>query len=46
MIFGGGVPLYDKNGNIVGGLGVSGGSEEQDTALAEYGAEWYKANLM
>lgn len=46
VIFGGGVPLYDKNGNIVGGLGVSGGSEEQDTALAEYGAEWYKANLM
>ena len=46
VIFGGGVPHYDKNGNIVGGLGVSGGSEEQDTALAEYGAEWYKANLM
>ena len=46
VIIAGGVPLYDKNGNIVGGLGVSGGSEEQDTALAEYGAEWYKANLM
>ena len=45
VIFGGGVPLYDKNGNIVGGLGVSGGSEEQDTALAEYGAEWFTANV-
>lgn len=45
VIFGGGVPLYDKNGNIVGGLGVSGGSEEQDTALAEYGAQWFSANM-
>ena len=45
VIFGGGEPLYDKNGNIVGGLGVSGGTAEQDTALAAYGAEWFKANL-
>ena len=37
VIFGGGVPLYDKAGNIVGGLGVSGGSEGEDTELAEYG---------
>ena len=36
VIFGGGVPLK-VNGKIVGGLGVSGGSEEQDTYLAEYG---------
>ena len=45
VIFGGGVPIYDKNNNIIGGLGVSGGSEEQDTALAEYGAKWFKENL-
>lgn len=37
VIFGGGVPLYNQNGRLIGGLGVSGGSEEQDTALAEYG---------
>ena len=37
VIFGGGVPLK-YNGKIIGGLGVSGGSEEQDTYLAEYGA--------
>jgi uncharacterized protein GlcG (DUF336 family) len=37
VIFGGGVPLYNQNGTVIGGLGVSGGSEEQDTALAEYG---------
>ena len=37
MIFGGGVPLVYR-GKIIGGLGVSGGSEEQDTALADFGA--------
>lgn len=37
VIFGGGDPLV-HNGKIVGGLGVSGGSEEQDTALSAYGA--------
>ena len=45
VIFGGGVPLYDKNGNVVGGLGVSGASEEQDTALAEFGGKWFTENL-
>jgi len=39
VIFGGGVPLYGKDGKIIGGLGVSGGSEEQDTALADFAAE-------
>lgn len=39
VIFGGGVPLYGKDGKIIGGLGVSGGSEAEDTALAEYGGE-------
>ena len=37
VIFGGGVPLIYR-GKIIGGLGVSGGSEEQDTALADFGA--------
>ena len=41
VIFGGGDPLADKNGRIVGGLGVSGGSEEQDTALAEFGKKFF-----
>lgn len=45
VIFGGGVPLYDKFGKIVGGLGVSGGSEEQDTALADFGGQYYKERL-
>ncbi len=40
VIFGGGQPLK-INGEIVGGLGVSGGSEEQDTYLAQYGKEMF-----
>lgn len=40
VIFGGGEPLKvgDK---VIGGLGVSGGSEEQDTYLAEYGRDLF-----
>ena len=37
MIFAGGVPLK-QNGTVVGGLGISGGSGEQDQAVAEAGA--------
>lgn len=43
VIFGGGVPLYNKEGKIIGGLGVSGGSEEQDTLLADLGGQLFKA---
>ncbi len=39
VIFGGGDPLVYK-GTIIGGLGVSGGSEEQDTMLSAYGASF------
>ena len=35
VIFGGGVPLV-RNGNIIGGLGISGGTGEEDHSLAEY----------
>lgn len=44
VIFGGGVPIRcgDK---VIGGLGVSGGSEAQDTALAEYGERLLKEAL-
>lgn len=38
VIFGGGEPLVHK-GHVLGGLGVSGGTEEQDMALAEYGKQ-------
>lgn len=41
VIFGGGDPLKADN-EIVGGLGVSGGSEEEDTFLSEYGAKAFE----
>jgi uncharacterized protein GlcG (DUF336 family) len=37
MIFAGGIPLK-KDGKVVGAIGVSGGSGEQDHAVAETGA--------
>ena len=42
VIFGGGEPLYGENGKIIGGLGVSGGSEAQDTLLAKQGREFFE----
>ena len=36
MIFAGGIPLK-FNGKIVGAIGVSSGSEEQDVTVAEAG---------
>jgi uncharacterized protein GlcG (DUF336 family) len=38
MIFAGGVPLR-RDGKVVGAVGVSGGSGEQDQAVAEAGAK-------
>ena len=37
MIFAGGIPLK-RNGKVVGAIGVSGGSGEQDQSVAEAGA--------
>ncbi|NEO52421.1 MAG: heme-binding protein [Okeania sp. SIO3B5] len=37
MIFAGGIPLYSEE-QVVGAIGVSGGSGEQDHAVAEAGA--------
>ena len=41
VIFGGGEP-FEVDGTVIGGIGVSGGSEEQDTFLAEYGLRLFK----
>lgn len=38
MIFAGGIPLTNEDGAVVGAIGVSGGSGEQDHAVAEAGA--------
>ena len=42
VIFGGGEPLYNRKGEIIGAIGVSGGSESEDTALAAYGKEIFE----
>ena len=41
MIFAGGIPLK-KDGTVVGAIGVSGGSGDQDHAVAEAGAAAFK----
>lgn len=38
ITFPGGIPLKDKAGNIIGGIGVSGSTVEDDHAVAEAGA--------
>ncbi|GLZ54636.1 heme-binding protein [Actinomycetospora sp. NBRC 106378] len=38
MIFAGGMPLHGSDGNVVGGVGVSGGTGEQDRIIVEAAA--------
>jgi uncharacterized protein GlcG (DUF336 family) len=45
VIFGGGEPLKADD-KIIGALGVSGGTAEQDTAIAAYGREVFKEVLL
>ena len=42
VIFGGGDELKNQNGEIIGGIGVSGGSEAEDTALSAYGKAYFE----
>lgn len=44
MLLGGGYPLK-KEDKIYGGVGVSGGTKEQDTVLAMVAAEYFKARF-
>ncbi len=41
MVFAGGIPLK-PDGKVVGAIGGSGGSGEQDQAVAEAGAKAFK----
>ena len=41
--FGGGLPIYDADGTQIGGIGVSGGSVEEDTSVAQAGLDAYSA---
>ena len=38
ILFAGGVPLVDKNNVIIGAIGVSGGSVDEDESVAKAGA--------
>lgn len=44
MLLGGGYPLV-KAGKLYGGVGVSGGTKEQDTILAMTASEYFKARF-
>ncbi|HIY42348.1 MAG TPA: heme-binding protein [Candidatus Nocardiopsis merdipullorum] len=41
MVFAGGVPLRDSSGKVVGAVGVSGGTGDQDQAVAEAAAQGF-----
>lgn len=45
VTFGGGEPLIDGNGRCVGAIGVSGGSVDEDTAIARHGRDRFPATL-
>ncbi|WP_028602434.1 GlcG/HbpS family heme-binding protein [Ottowia thiooxydans] len=39
LLMGGGLPLFDEDGVLAGALGVSGGTPEEDAALARSAAD-------
>jgi len=43
--FGGGIPIKNSKGEILGGIGVSGASKEDDAACAQAGLDAVKAML-
>ena len=45
VIFGGGEPLCNRKGEIIGAIGVSGGTAEQDTYLGAFGRDALKEVL-
>lgn len=45
IIFGGGEPLMSGK-TVLGGLGVSGGTAEEDTMLGEYGRQYFERNFL
>ena len=40
--FGGGIPIKDADGNVIGAIGVSGGTVDQDIEVAEAGLKALK----
>ena len=46
VIFGGGVALKNNEGKVVGGVGVSGGSEEEDTILGDFAKKVFMEEIL
>lgn len=44
VTFGGGIPLKDEDGTVVGGIGVSGGSAEEDMDVAQAAVDAFESN--
>lgn len=44
VVFGGGLPLYDVNGHLLGGVGVSGGTVAQDIDVVTAGVAALQPN--
>ena len=42
ITFPGGIPIADANGNVIGAIGVSGSTVENDNAVAQAGADAVK----
>jgi uncharacterized protein GlcG (DUF336 family) len=45
VIFGGGIPLTGKDGEVAGAIGVSAGTVEQDVRVATAGADAFRKGL-
>jgi uncharacterized protein GlcG (DUF336 family) len=43
IVFAGGIPLRNKNAEVIGAVGVSGGSVQQDYSVAEAGATAFRS---
>lgn len=43
VVFAGGIPLRNGNGAVIGAVGVSGGSVQQDFSVAQAGAGVYRS---
>jgi uncharacterized protein GlcG (DUF336 family) len=43
-IFPGGVPLYDRSGNLIGGVGVSGDGVDQDDIVADFASLGFRSD--
>jgi uncharacterized protein GlcG (DUF336 family) len=44
VIFGGGIPLM-RGGRVIGAIGVSGGSEKQDSYLGDFALKVFEENI-